>query len=84
MVELLAFLATTPDLRGAACRNYVDVFDAAADRRIAGAVSLAQTVCAKCPVLAECRHWARSAPQVRAVVGVIAGQYRTRPRARRP
>jgi hypothetical protein len=82
--ELLAFMATVPDLHDAACRRHLDIFDLALDKRVAGATHIAQGICAACPVLTECRQWARTAPAGRSVTGVIAGQVRRAPRIRPP
>ncbi|MBS9533542.1 WhiB family transcriptional regulator [Mycobacterium sp. M1] len=74
-VKLLAvILAGVPHLPGAACRDHVAVFDAAADGDRQAAQE-AIKVCQSCPVREQCAQWAASAYPHRRPGGVIAGHY---------
>lgn len=78
-IELLAkVLADTPALPGAACRQYVELYDRAADGD-RDAAQEAIEVCGRCPVLKQCAAWiARSQPR-RPPPGVWAAHYQPPP-----
>jgi hypothetical protein len=81
--ELLAVIATMPDLNGAACRGRHELYDKAALGDPL-AQEQAQQVCELCPVLLPCSRWLRSTPRDLRPGGVTAGQinrdYRRRQR----
>jgi hypothetical protein len=70
--DLLAALAAAPDLRSARCIGQYDIFDEVDD---AGLTELAQSLCAQCPVLTQCRSWAATLDN-RQLSGVGAGVVR--------
>jgi hypothetical protein len=73
--SLLAMAARGPDLSGAVCADPVvrEVFDRAADARIAGAVAEAAWACGRCPALAACRAWVEALPHSQRPRGVVGG-----------
>ncbi len=75
--QLLATLATTPNLPGAACVAERETFDAClepwASTRICAA---AIRVCATCPALGPCAAWVHSLPIRKRPLGVTAGLIR--------
>ncbi|OBK91482.1 hypothetical protein [Mycolicibacter sinensis] len=74
-VQLLsAILAGVPALPGAACRDRLETFDAAAsgDREAAEA---AVEICRACPAFVACERWAERAYPQKKPAGVLAGQF---------
>ena len=78
IAELLADLAHTPQLPGAACRGRWELFDTAATRG-SGPVTMHQArsqaleICMGCPALDACRHWLNHLPPEQRPRGVTAG-----------
>lgn len=82
-VELLAaILADQPRLTDAACRQYVELFNRAADGDREAAQE-AVVVCQTCPVLTECREWAERTYPRRKPGGVLAATYSPPPTSRK-
>jgi hypothetical protein len=81
--SLAAAITPVPDLTGAACAGRSDLFDLrpvhSDDHR---AYREALALCARCPVLGECRAWFESLPAEARPYGVIAGRVH-RPRGPR-
>jgi WhiB family redox-sensing transcriptional regulator len=77
VADLLDALATTPNLRGAACTGHRDLFDAAvaAKGRPGELHTQAIAVCAHCPALQRCEAWITRLPPRQRPHGVIAGRY---------
>lgn len=76
VASVFAMLADySPDLPGAVCVDPAarEVFDQAADVRIAGAVAEAAWACSRCPALPECRAWVQGLPPSRRPRGVVGG-----------
>lgn len=78
---LLRELLAGPNLRGAACVDAQDIFDACTDKRASGqngvrAYDRAIRVCASCPVLRQCRDFYGSLPIGALPYGVTAGLIR--------
>lgn len=71
---LAAILAGTPRLPGAACRDHVGLYDAAADGG-RDAAQEAVDICRRCPVLDACERWAERAYPQKKPAGVLAGQF---------
>lgn len=85
VVELLAeVLAGQPSLPGAACREHIKLFDAAADGDREAAQEAIE-VCGQCPVVEDCRQWIARAYPTRPPPGVWAGRYQriNRPRKKK-
>ncbi len=74
--QLLATIATTPSLPGAACVADREVFDAVLERGSSRLYPVAIRICAQCPALAPCRAWVNSMPIDERPHGVTAGQVR--------
>lgn len=77
IAQLIATLATTPDLPGASCVSSRQVFDKctdghAGDRELAAAVR----VCAGCPVLGPCASWVDSLDPRKRPFGVTGARIR--------
>ena len=72
---LIEVLRDTPRLRGAACVDHRETFDAAADADPV-AIEAAQAICASCPALDRCRAWPDTVPPGQRAPGVTAGVYR--------
>ncbi|ORA66029.1 hypothetical protein BST23_11925 [Mycolicibacterium elephantis] len=81
LADLLAELAASPNLTGAACRGRHDLFDPVDrdDPRVAEAVRICQT---QCPALEACHAWLASTPSTRRPSGVVAGTLIAPPRPR--
>jgi hypothetical protein len=76
-VDLLHTIATTPNLRGAACVQHRNVFDACLTHAAGPTVyAKAIRICATCPALAACRAWVAGLPPRERPRGVIAGLIR--------
>lgn len=80
VAALLADLASSPSLHGAACANVFTrtVFDAAAatrrhGRQVPPEHQAALAVSEACPVLAECRAWVEGLPPDERPGGVVGG-----------
>jgi hypothetical protein len=75
-------LENAPALPCAACRDRLDLFDAAATacRPDAEAVHRAIAVCSRCPEQARCREWAE---EQRDLAGVFGGEYWPKPKRRK-
>ncbi|WP_165604349.1 WhiB family transcriptional regulator [Mycolicibacter sinensis] len=74
-VELLAaVLAGVPRLTGAACRDHVGLYDAAADGD-RDAAQEAVDICRRCPVLDICQRWITTTHPRRPPPGVWAARY---------
>ncbi len=72
--QLLATLATTPNLPGAACVTERETFDACLERGAKGTIyAQAIRICAQCPALGPCAAWVHSLPVRKRPLGVTAG-----------
>lgn len=79
---LAAILAGTPRLPGAACRDHVGLYDAAADGD-RDAAQQAIEICRRCPVLETCARWISDTHPRRPPPGVWAAQYQPPTTSRR-
>lgn len=73
---LAAILAGTPRLPGAACRDHVGLYDAAADGD-RDAAQQAIDICRRCPVLETCARWISDTHPRRPPPGVWAAHYQS-------
>jgi hypothetical protein len=73
---LAAILAGTPRLPGAACRDHVGLYDAAADGD-RDAAQQAIEICRRCPVLETCARWISDTHPRRPPPGVWAAHYQS-------
>ena len=78
--SLLAALRAIPDLPGAACLGFWDLFDEAEPGEPPAAVTerheAALAMCETCPALAACTTWFESLRPTEKPFGVIAGRRR--------
>jgi WhiB family redox-sensing transcriptional regulator len=78
LADLLGAISAAPNLRGAACTDHRDLFDATTGKAAGrpGVYARAIRVCESCPALTACSAWVESLPPSQRPLGVTAGRIR--------